>query len=187
VQLGNIIGKDKDQQSAAKKVYGTNPKWISNIRAFGEMVIIARHSVKKIRSKLADRGNTVMFVLYLDIHELIVYQFMNIATSKTMFSRDDLWLHKTYSQHMGISQIGFITGEVEAEDMDETEVCDLEGELHVGPSPAITEDEHIEQLIDVPEVTLNPAIVAPYPTSTRQLKSSVLPAPKKMSREFRSL
>jgi hypothetical protein len=41
-------------------VYGTNPIWISNMRTFGEMAIIVRHSDKKIRSKLADRGNTVM-------------------------------------------------------------------------------------------------------------------------------
>jgi hypothetical protein len=56
------------------------------------MAIIARHSDKKIRSKKADRGNTVMFVGYSNIHEKDVYQFMNIATKKTIFSRDVIWL-----------------------------------------------------------------------------------------------
>jgi hypothetical protein len=56
-----------------------------------------------------------------------------------------------------------------------------------GPAPSITEDDHIEQLMDVPETTSNPTIVAPYPTSTRQLRSSVVPATKKISRELRSL
>jgi hypothetical protein len=79
-------------------VYGTNPKWISNIRTFGEMTIIARHSDKKIRSKLSDKGNTIMFVGYSDIHEKEVFQFMHIATKKKMFSRDVIWLDKTYSQ-----------------------------------------------------------------------------------------
>jgi hypothetical protein len=50
-------------------VYGKNPKWISNMITFGEMAIIARHSDKNIRSKLVDRGNTVMFVGYSNIHE----------------------------------------------------------------------------------------------------------------------
>jgi hypothetical protein len=74
------------------------------MRTFVEMAIIARHSNKKIRSKLSDRGNTVMFVGYSDFHEKDVNQFMNIATKMTMFSTDVIWLNKTYSQYMGISQ-----------------------------------------------------------------------------------
>jgi hypothetical protein len=103
VQHENIIVKDKDQQTAAGMVYGTNPRCISNMRTFDELAIIARHSDKKIKSKLSDRGNTVMFVGFSDIHEKDVYQFMNIATKKTMFSRDVIWLNKIYSQYMGIS------------------------------------------------------------------------------------
>jgi hypothetical protein len=41
--------------------------------------------------------------------------------------------------------------------------------------------------MDVPEITSSPTIVAPYPTSTRQLRSSVDPVPKKKIRESRSL
>jgi hypothetical protein len=63
----------------------------------------------------------------------------------------------------------------------------LEGEGHVGPTPAITEEDHIEQRMDVPGTTLNSTIVAPSPTSSRQLRSSVVSAPEKMSRELRSL
>jgi UDP-3-O-[3-hydroxymyristoyl] glucosamine N-acyltransferase len=129
VQLENIIVKEKDQQSAAEMVYGTNPKRISNMRTLGEMAIIARHSDKKIRSKLADRGNTVMIVLYSNIHEKDVYQFMNIAAKKTMFSRDVIWLNKTYSQNMGISPVDYVSSDVEAEDedMEEEEAYELEG------------------------------------------------------------
>jgi hypothetical protein len=112
LQLENIIAKDKDQQTAAEMVYGTIPKWISNKRTFGEMAIIARHSDKKIRSKLSDRGNTVMIVGYSDIHKKDVYQFMNVATKNTMFSRDDISLNKTDSQYMGISQVDYVSSEV---------------------------------------------------------------------------
>jgi hypothetical protein len=58
------------------------------MRAFSEMAIIARHSDKKIRKKMADSGNTVMFIGYSDTHEKDVYKFMNIATKKTMMSKD---------------------------------------------------------------------------------------------------
>jgi hypothetical protein len=108
VQLENIIVKEKHDQSASEKVYGTNPKFISNMRSLGEMAIIARHSDKKVRNKLADCGNTVMFIGYSDTHVKDVYMFMNIATKKTMMSRDVIWLNKTYSEHMEITQVDFV-------------------------------------------------------------------------------
>jgi hypothetical protein len=55
------------------------------MRTSSVVAIIARHSDDKIRSKLADRGNTVLFVGYANIHEKDVYQFMNIATKETMY------------------------------------------------------------------------------------------------------
>jgi hypothetical protein len=155
---------------------------------FGEMAIIERHLEKKIKSKLADRGNTVLFVGYLSIHEKYVFMFMYIS-KKTMFSRDVICLNKTDSQPMGISQVDFISSEVEVEDddMEEEEAYKLKGEGYVVPPPTSTKDDHIEQLMDLPETTSTSAIVAPYPTSTRQLRSSVVHAPKNMAREIRSL
>jgi hypothetical protein len=117
VRLENIIVKEKHEQSASEKVYGTNPKWISNIRSFGEMAIIARHSDKKIRNKLADRGNTVMFTGYSDTHEKDVYKFMNIATKKNRMSRDVIWCNKAYSENMQITQVDFVSSKVEGEEI----------------------------------------------------------------------
>jgi hypothetical protein len=150
VQLENNIVKEKDKQSTAKKVHGTSPKWISNMRSFGEMDIIARHSENEIRNKLAQQGNTVMFVGYLNINEKDVYQFMNIATKKTMFSREVIWLNKTYSKHLGISQVYFITSLLEEEEVEEEQLFELEVEAHVGP---VTEDDNIEPLIGVPDTS----------------------------------
>jgi hypothetical protein len=50
------------------------------MRTFGEMAIVARHSNKKIRNKLADRGNTFMFVGYAEFHEKDVYKFWHLST-----------------------------------------------------------------------------------------------------------
>jgi hypothetical protein len=110
VPLENIFVKEKREQSSSWKVFGTNPKLISNMRTFVEMAIVARHSYKKARSNLADCGNTVIFIGYSDHHEKDVYKFLNIQTKKPIFSRDVIWLNKTYSQHMGITQIEVTLG-----------------------------------------------------------------------------
>jgi hypothetical protein len=82
-----------------------------------------------------------------------------------------------------------VSSKVEEEDegIEEEDAYRLEGEGHVGPPPAITKEDHIEKLMDVPKITSTPTIVAPYPTSTIQQRSSVVHAPKKMSREVRNL
>jgi hypothetical protein len=80
VQLENIIVNQNNDKSASEKFYGSNPKWNSNIRSFGEMAIVARHSDKKARNKLSDRGNTVILIGYYDHHEKDVDTFLNIHT-----------------------------------------------------------------------------------------------------------
>jgi hypothetical protein len=67
------------------------------MRTFGEMAIVARHSEKKIRNKLADRGNLVMFVGYSEFHEKDVYKFWHLSTNKPLMSSDVIWLNQTYS------------------------------------------------------------------------------------------
>jgi hypothetical protein len=76
------------------------------MRTFGEMAIVARHSVKKIRNKLADPGNIVMF------DEKDVCKFWHLSTNKPLMSRDVIWLNKTYSDHMDITKGNFVTSEV---------------------------------------------------------------------------
>jgi hypothetical protein len=46
-----------------------------------------------------------------------------------MFLRDVIWLNKTYSLYMGISQVDYVSSEVEEEDGDieEEETYELEG------------------------------------------------------------
>jgi hypothetical protein len=50
LELENIIVKEKFHQNGSEKVYGTNPKWMSNMQLFGEMAILTRHSDKRIRN-----------------------------------------------------------------------------------------------------------------------------------------
>jgi hypothetical protein len=55
-----------------------------------------------------------------------------------------------YSWHKGIIEVDFITSEVEEEEGDEDREEEQEWEDIVGPSPFIAEEDHIEQLMDVP-------------------------------------
>jgi hypothetical protein len=180
VQLENIIVKEKHQQPSSEKAYGKNPKWISNMRTFGEMAIVARQSDKKIRNKLADRGNTVMFFRYSEFHEKDVYKFWHLATNKALISRDAIWLNKIYSDHMDITKVNYMTTEVEeAECGEEEEPNEDQEEPFDLPS---VEEAHSELLIDT-TVTDKPSIIpVPYPKSTRELRSlsygTIGPAPK---------
>jgi hypothetical protein len=67
------------------------------------MAIFARHSDKMIRNKLADMGNTVIFVGYSEFHEKDVYKFWHLATNNALISRDVIWLNKNCSDHMDIT------------------------------------------------------------------------------------
>jgi hypothetical protein len=104
------------------------------MRTFGETAIVARHSNKKIRNKLADRVKIVMFVVYSEFHEKDVYKFWHLSTNKPLMSRDVIWLNQTYSDHMDITKENFLTSEVEAEE----EVED-EGAFDF---PSTTEEDH---------------------------------------------
>jgi hypothetical protein len=80
---------------------------------FGEMGFADRHSDEKARSKLADQGNTVIYIGYYDHHEKDHYKVLNIHTKKPIFSKDVIWLNKTYSQHIGITQVASTASEEE--------------------------------------------------------------------------
>jgi hypothetical protein len=190
VQLENVIVNQKNEKSASEKVYGSNPKWISNMRSFGEIAIVARHSDKKARNQLADRGNTVIFIGYSDHHEKDVYKFLNIRSKKPIFSRDVIWFNKTYSKQMGITQVELTAGEeeelIDAEDEEFTE-----DEGIFGPPQPVTMDDHIDHQVDVSHKVPNPPLIpVPYPKGSRELRIlsyGTAPAPKRLARELKGL
>jgi hypothetical protein len=60
----------------------------------------------------------------------------------------------------------FVTSEELVEYIDEEKVYELEGNYHFVPPAPVTEDDHIEQLMEVPYTTSKPPIQSPYPKST---------------------
>jgi hypothetical protein len=173
-KLNSPIGKhhcqSEEQKPASEKVYISNPKWISNMRSFAEMAIVARQSDKKARKKLPNCGNTVIFIGYSDHHEKDVYKFLKIHTKKPKFSRDFILLIKTYSQHMGITQVEFTESEEEKfVDAEDEEIAVGEGLF--GPSQPVTIDDQIEHHVDVSDKVPNPPLIpVPYPKGSRELR-----------------
>ena len=74
-------------------------RYMTSLRTFGEMAVIAIHEGKKIRSKLDDRGKTCMFVGYADDHSEDVYRLLNIHTKRIIISRDVRWLNIIWKQY----------------------------------------------------------------------------------------
>ena len=65
------------------------------------MAVVASHDRKKTRTKIGERGRTVMFVGYADDHTEDVYRFLHIKTGQLVLSRDVKWLNimwKVYRQ-----------------------------------------------------------------------------------------
>jgi hypothetical protein len=69
------------------------------MRSFGEMAVVARHSDKKARSKLADCGNTVILIGYSDHHEKDVYKLLNIQTDENILKRCHLAKQDLFTTH----------------------------------------------------------------------------------------
>jgi len=92
----------KSAQSPHQKVFGTAPRFVNHLQTFGEMGVVAEHT-KKIRSKLADRGKTCIFVGYANRHAGEVYRMYDIKTNKVITTRDVTWLKKMYREYAGIT------------------------------------------------------------------------------------
>jgi hypothetical protein len=84
--------------TASEKLTGSNPKWFKNLRTFGEIGIT--YNNQKIKGKLDSRGYTCMFIGYTEDHASNVYVFFNLNNQAIFKSRNVVWLHKLFHQHM---------------------------------------------------------------------------------------
>ena len=60
---------------------------------------VQKKKMKKMRSKLDNRGKTCMFVGYADDHTKDVYRFLNIHTKRIILSRDVRWLNIIWKRY----------------------------------------------------------------------------------------
>jgi Reverse transcriptase (RNA-dependent DNA polymerase) len=84
--------------TASEKFTGSNPKWFKNLRTFGEIGIT--YNNQKIKGKLDNKGYPCMFIGYTEDHASNVYVFYNLNNQAIFMSRNVVWLHKLFHQHM---------------------------------------------------------------------------------------
>jgi hypothetical protein len=84
--------------TASEKFTRFNPKWFKNLQTFGEIGIT--YTNQKIKGKLDNRGYPSMFIGYTEDHASNVYVFFNLNNQAIFMSRNVVWLHKWFHQHM---------------------------------------------------------------------------------------
>jgi hypothetical protein len=87
-KLEDILVGTNDTKSAIEKFDGELPKWVKNLKTFGEVAIISDEKNKKIRSKLTDRGFPALFVGYAENYAADVFEFFNVTTRALILSRN---------------------------------------------------------------------------------------------------
>lgn len=98
-----MVNNPQDK-SPYEKWYGKAPKWVSNLRTFGEIGIIQDGSLGKIKSKLKNRCFPAMFIGYPPNHSSDVFQLFVLSKRSIILSRNVVWLNKTYGDYQKVPQ-----------------------------------------------------------------------------------
>ena len=116
----NMLANESGESSHSL-FYGGEPNYARHLRTFGEVAIITDN--KTIKGKLADRGKPCLFLGYSSTHTGDTFKFLNLSTTKSVMSRDVIWLNKNYAEWKGLK--GVNTSKVDESD-DEDEDTDVE-------------------------------------------------------------
>ena len=73
-------------------VFGSNPKWASNLRTWGEAGVIKEGKDMKAN----DHGIEMMFIGYPANHEADIVHTWNPATNRVVVTRDVIWLKRMF-------------------------------------------------------------------------------------------
>ncbi len=96
-----LLVEKEGEISPYEKFYGKRPAFAKHLRIFGEMGIVSDQK-KTIRSKLADRGFSCMFVGYPAHHAGDTYSMLNLSTLRVIKTRNVTWLKKSYGEFKGL-------------------------------------------------------------------------------------
>jgi hypothetical protein len=117
-----------NEKSSYQKFYNKDPKWMRNLKRFGEIGIVTDHEHKKIRGKLDDRGFPCMFVGYSDNHTSNVYRMYDLQTRGIKVSRDITWLNKFYGEYVGLKNTAKVETQADDSSDEEDGITDQEGQ-----------------------------------------------------------
>lgn len=103
-KLDNILVNGTGGVTPYMQLYGKSPGYETNLRKFGEIGIVTKTNMTKVRSKLEDRGEPCMFIGYADKHAGNVYRMLNLRTNRVWVTRDIIWLTKMYGEYKGLTK-----------------------------------------------------------------------------------
>jgi hypothetical protein len=152
--LENILCFQNETKTAMEKFYGVLPKWIKNMKPFGEIGVISDEKNKHIRSKLSDRGFPAIFIGYPKDHAADVFEFFNYKTKAKILSRSVTWMNKNYAEYHNLFNVHTIKlNDEESDDDDhqeeEKDVNGKENDEEIGEeiNNEDNEDQEIVQVI----------------------------------------
>jgi hypothetical protein len=96
--IENAVVTKQRNKSPHEEFYGVEPKYVRNLRTFGEVGVVLNHALGKSRGKLKDRGRPCLFLGYGRNQAEDVYRMFNLETRKVITTRDVIWLNKTYGE-----------------------------------------------------------------------------------------
>src|SRR5210317_184296 len=100
--IDNALVHKEGEAPPHVKLFGREPKFIEHLRTFGEVAIVLDPTKHKIRGKLDNRGEVVVFMGYPKDYAGDTYRMMNIATRQICHTRDLIWLNKSFGKYKQI-------------------------------------------------------------------------------------
>ena len=102
-KLDNILVKAGNKKSPYEKFYGKPNKFEEHLKIFGEIGIMTKSNMTKIRSKISDQGTPCIFLGYAKDHAPNVYRMLKLDTNAVILTRDVVWINKLYWNYMGMT------------------------------------------------------------------------------------
>ena len=95
--LHNVITASDNIKSPYEQLYGQKCKIISELRVFGEIVVV-KTVYTNLREKMKNKGKSMMFIGYSFSRGTNVFRMLNLDTLGVSTTRDVVWLKKTYGK-----------------------------------------------------------------------------------------
>ena len=111
--MENIIITPNKLQSSYEMFWKKKSPNIKNLHEFGEMGVVERHEIRRIREKFENRGKLCIYVGKVPDHTQDNYKLYNIETRRLHTSRNVTWLGKFYGDWKGLFDldISIVEGE----------------------------------------------------------------------------
>ena len=92
------VSKNGDKSPYEKSMFKKSPKFIDNLRVFGEVGVL--FNKKKIRGKMENRGESCIFVGYPKDHGSEVFRVYKLKTKSVVVSRNVRWMNIMYGDYI---------------------------------------------------------------------------------------